>query len=216
MAFARVQVELVRDSLLPADRSINTFHFVTPGSVADAAADINTNLETFYNAIDGALSSMLTGTANLKYYDLEDPEPRAPVTTTGFTFSPGANALPSECAIAMSFQGPLNSGVNQARRRGRIFLGPCSQASGAVEENEFRPTGAFRSTIATAADALMSDTSLPGLIWAVFSPTTAGPPPWSAGELTNAFVTITNGWVDNAYDTIRSRGAAPSARTTWS
>jgi len=216
MAYARVLVELNNDSLIPKDLVTNTWHFVTPGSVAAAEPDITANLDAFYTAIQTYLSASLTGTATAKYYDLEDPEPRAPVATGAITFTPGSNQLPNEVAVCMSYQGPIVSGQNQARRRGRLFLGPLSQTGFTGATGEFRPGSAMRSAICTAADALMSDTSLPGLVWALFSPSTAGPPPWSGATLADAFVTITNGWVDDAADTVRSRGLSPTTRSVWS
>lgn len=215
MPFARVQARLHRDSLLPEDESINTWHFVTPGDVAAAATAITDNLAAFYSAIQAQLSQVNTGSITYDFYDLEDPTPRVPVASTGSSFTPGGSAFPSECAITLSFQGVVVSGQNQARRRGRVFLGPLSQASGIVVGGDLFISPGVRTTICAAADALASDTTLPGLVWAVFSPTTAGAPPWSAPVLSEAFVTITNGWVDNAYDTIRSRGSEANARTVF-
>ena len=36
---------------------------------------------------------------------------------------------------------------------------------------------------------------------------------WSRAN--NAMFNVVGGWVDNAFDTIRKRGNAPTARTTW-
>lgn len=215
MAFMRALVELNNDSLIPRDLATNTWHFRTPGSVAAAATDCTANLNAFYTAIGTYLSASLTGSGTVKYYDLEDAEPRAPVATGLISFTPGANQFPNEVALCMSFQGPLVSGSPQSRRRGRLFLGPLSTTGGTGATGDLRPGAACRNAVCTAADALMSDTSLPGLSWAVFSPSTAGPPPWSAGALDDAFVTVTNGWVNDAYDTIRSRGLSPTTRSVW-
>jgi hypothetical protein len=50
----------------------------------------------------------------------------------------------------------------------------------------------------------------------VFSPTIAGSPPWSEGTLIDSSVDVVAGYVDNAFDTIRSRGSLTTARTLWS
>lgn len=215
MAFARALVTLNNDSLVPADRVTNTWHFRTPGAVSAVGTALETLLDTFYTSIGGTLSSNLSGSGTVQLYDLEDPEPRAPVFTGAITFSPGASGYPNEVAVCMSFQGPIVSGFPQSRRRGRLFLGPMVGTAGSVSGGDYRVSAGTRTTIATAADTLMSDTTTPGLIWSVFSPTTAGPSPWSAAALGDAFVTVTNGWINDAFDTVRSRGLATTARTVW-
>lgn len=216
MGFMRCQAELANDSLLPADRAINVWHWRTPGDVGDVTTEVSVLLDTFYTAIDDFLSASLTGNIVLKFYDLEDPEPRAPVDQISIAMGAvAATAYPGEVACAMSFQGPIVSGFSQARRRGRIFLGPLASGAGSGTTPDVRPSTSFRSTVCTAADNLMSDSTTPGLIWSVFSPSTAGAQPWDATALGNAFVTITNGWVDDAFDTIRSRGVKATTRTTW-
>lgn len=215
MAFARVQVELINDSVLTRDSAINTWHFQTPGSVAAAATDITDNLDAFYSAIQSLLSSTCTGTANLKFYDLEDATPRPPVATSSFIFSPGGTALPGEVACVLSFRATTVAGQVAARRRGRIFLGPLSQSSMSVSGGDVRISAGSRTTITAAAAALRDDTTLSGLIWSVFSPTTAGSPPWSSGALSGSFEAVVAGHVDDAYDTVRSRGLSALARTTF-
>lgn len=216
MGYARVQVGLRNDSLLPADIAMNTWHFVTPGDPGDVTTEVATLLEAFYDAIGTYLSNGLNGTADVKLFDLEDPSPRPPVGETTFTFSPSAGqTLPHEVALAMSFQGPVVAGTAQARRRGRLFLGPFDADAQTTAVGDSRPSGTMINAIVAAAETLMTDTTTPGLIWSVFSPTTAGPPPWSSSELANAFVTVTNGWIDNAWDTVRSRGTAATSRTVW-
>jgi len=217
MGFARVQVSLLNDSTLPGDVAMNTFHFRTPGTVEDSADEISALLETFYNAFDQDLSSGLTGVTNLAFFDLEQAAPRVPVATDTFTLTVGLGTqLPGEVALVLSFQGPRVSGFPQARRRGRLFIGPLDGDTITAGTGDARPSSAAITRITDAADALASSTVTPGLDWCVFSPTTAGPEPWSSGELNDAFVTITNGWMDNAFDTVRSRGLGATARTLWS
>jgi hypothetical protein len=215
MPFIRALVELNNDSLQPVDRSTNTWHFELPDATAPTLALLTTQLDDFYTSVGGLFGPQLTGTGNIKYYNLEDAEPRAPIGTGLVTFTPGANGFPSEVAICLSYQGTLVSGESQARRRGRLYLGPLSITTGSIDSGDVRVTAAARTTIATAADALMDSTTIAGRRWCVFSPATAGPPPWSAGTLLDAFVTITNGWVNNDFDTQRSRGLRSSARTIF-
>jgi len=215
MGYARVQVSLNRDTNLPADAAVNVWHFRTPGTVAASDEDLRDLIEAFYVDVQGLLASGLVGTAGVKIYDLEDAPPRAPVFEGSLSFTPASTQLPGEVAMVMSFQGPVVSGTPQARRRGRLFLGPLSQDTFSGATGDLRPGSTARLTIATAAESLIADSAAPGLIWSAFSPTTAGPEPWSSGELDNAFVTVTDGWIDDAFDTIRSRGVAPSTRTLF-
>lgn len=214
MGFARVQAILHNDSGLPQDQVINTWHFAPPGDVSSSAVDITDGLNAFYQAIDSLLSPVLLGTIDFKVYDLEDAPPRVPVAEiAGTSLTLGSQALPNEVACCMSFQGAIASGQNQARRRGRVFLGPMSVASGTAAAGDVRPAAATRTTITNAGAALID---VPGINWSVFSPTVAGSPPWDAGSLAGAFTLVTNGWVDDAYDTQRRRGLRTSTRTTFS
>lgn len=215
MPFARCLVTLNNDTLQPVDQVTNTWHFQTPGAVADAGTAILDNIDAFYSAISTYLSINLTGTGEIDLYDLEDPEPRAPVFNGSFTAGVGTNALPNEVAVALSYQAPIVSGTNQARRRGRLFIGPLATNVMATGTGDQRVASGFRNALVAAAEALMDDTTLPGLVWSVFSPTTAGAPPWSAATLGDSFFTVTNGWVNDAFDTMRSRGAAPTTRTVF-
>lgn len=215
MAFARVLATLNNDTLQPVDQVTNTWHFQTPGAVADAGTAILDNLDAFYTAISTYLSVNLTGTGDIKIYDLEDPEPRAPVFEGDMTFGAGTNGMPNEVSVCLSYQAPIVSGTNQARRRGRLFIGPLATTAQATGTGDMRVASGFRTALVTAAEALMDDTTLPGLVWSVFSPTTAGTPPWSAGTLGDSFFTVTNGWVNDAFDTMRSRGLAPTTRTVF-
>jgi len=132
-------------------------------------------------------------------------------TTTGT-----GNALPAECAICLSYRGELLSGSNPARRRGRIFLGPLDYGTVDATTPDQRVQPSTMGTIAGAANAMIND-GIAGeqVVWAVFSPTIAGAPPWSPTDLEDATIPVLAGYVDNAFDTIRSRGSRPTTRQTF-
>jgi len=81
---------------------------------------------------------------------------------------------------------------------GRVILEPVSQAA-----------------IATAAGNLSGGDPTTEAVWVVFSPTTAGPEPWSEGVLTSASPQVVGGYVDNAFDTQRRRGTDATVRVTF-
>ena len=107
------------------------------------------------------------------------------------------------------------SGIPAGRRRGRIFLGCLDADVVEATDGETRLTSGVTSLVADAANDLRLAAVGTDWNWAVFSPTIAGSPPWSTGEIIAASLNVEFGHVDNAVDTIRSRGAAATARTTW-
>lgn len=196
-------VRLPYASGLPADVAVNVFHSL--GNNDGEATTFSGHLVTFYNAIDAILSGLLSNVASaatVTTYRVADAPPRAPVQILPFTLVTSVNTLPPEVAVTVSFQGLKVSGQPQARRRGRVFLGPMANIN---DLTTGRPTGANVTTIATAADALLTSSLTAGsAIWSVYSPT--------SGNTT----IVNNGWVDNEFDTIRERGRPATSRTTFS
>lgn len=204
MANYRHIVRLPYASGLPEDVAVNVFHSISSDD-AHAAAFAD-HLVTFYNAIDGLLSSLLSSAASaatVSTYDLADAEPRVPTDVQAFTLTVNASNLAPEMAICMSFQGIKISGLPQARRRGRVYLGPLG---GIHDSTTGRPQTGHITTLTTAADTLLTSTSVDPLsgLWAVYSPTDAQTIP------------VNNGWIDNEYDVIRSRGRKPTSRSLFS
>lgn len=204
MTHVAVQTVLWMDSGLPEDYATNTWHIDTVDSnPLEGTVEFFSDVTAFFLAVDTYLSSELEGTMAYRAYDMSDPEPRVPFYINGSALTPGTGKLPSEVALCSSFQGTPASGLVQARRRGRVYIGPLATA--AVDAATGRPAAAFLSALSVATDTLAeSAAASTEYSWVVFSPT--------GGLLT----TITNGWVDNAFDTQRRRGLAATARTTWS
>lgn len=204
----RTQVRIEKVSGITADAIVNTFHWIleddTRAAAVTAAGNILTRLETFYQAVDNYMPPLLVATTpSVKTYTLMDPEPRVPLLVGNITITPsGTSALPSEVAMCLSYRGDLASGVNPARRKGRIFLGPLgtNAIDSTVVAGEVRPLPAFTGALRAAGQVLAGVTvGLP--TWCVWSPT----------ALTAAPVTFVS--TDNAFDTQRRRGAAPTFRT---
>ncbi len=215
MTLIRAQVVLQRDSLLPRDNIINTFHFDTGAIGAPAGADydaITTALANFYNGNTGAggtlgvyLSSLLNSgqVHRIQQYDMSQPIPRplARDTTFSITTSNAAPA-PTEVALCLSYRAPIVAGLDPRNRRGRIYLGPLgtnaiSTTVGVGED--VAPAAALIGNLADAGKRLMD---AGGPEWVIYSPTN------------NTSEVITHCWVDNAFDTQRRRGGRPSSRQT--
>lgn len=187
---------------LPEDRFVNTWGFrAVDGNIVVDAAAIADALETFYGSLSDLYSTpYITPGLEVRVYDLSTGPPRVP-TIEQRTFTPaGTGVYPNEVAVVLSFY----SLVNQPRHRGRIYIGPLasignSGASGPVSDLEV--PGTVRTQIGNAAVALADDTATD---WAIIS---------GADAIARD---VSDGWVDDAFDTQRSRGATATARTTWS
>lgn len=217
--FFRCQVTIPMDTGTPEDNVVNVWHFDSDQTFAEDADDVVGRLRTFYQAIDGVVFPGRVGaTATVKVYDLADPEPRVPglVDTIALTNVAGANVIPNEVAICLSMAADPVSGVSPGRLRGRIFLGPV--VSSALEEvgSRVRINSATRTAIVNAAVTLATGPDPGDGRLAVYSPTTHLELGGGAGNLPDAFNDVTTVWVDNACDTIRSRGERADARTTGS
>lgn len=216
----RAQVTLESKSLLPEDGSINVWHFRTlTDDPAVSIAEINPALDTFYTSIESIYcANTITGNWSVKYYDLSDAEPRTPIDIASFTsITPTTgDGLPTECAIAMSFEGALTSGTIRRRRAGRLFLGPLSNGVTTTVTGYVQVSSVAKGVISDAALEIATSAELDFTVWSVFSPTAAGAKPWSSGAIAAATTDVDHGWIDNAFDTQRRRGTKASDRATWS
>jgi hypothetical protein len=215
MTLIRAQVVLQRDSGLPRDVIMNTFHFQTatfgPPTGADYDA-VQAALGNFYNGNTGAggtlgvyLSSLLdSGSVHrIKQYDMSQPAPRPVAYESTFSIlTSNANPAPAEVALCLSFRAPLEAGTDPKNRRGRIYLGPLGVNAISVSVGngaDVAPAAALIGNLADAGKRLMDAI---GPQWVIFSPTN------------NQSEIITHCWVDNAFDTQRRRGGRASSRQT--
>jgi hypothetical protein len=215
--FMRVIASWGRDTGLPEDASVNVWHFAhrdypvgtTP---SDSANDIVDRLESFYQDIASIYSSE-NGTAVIcKVYDLNDPEPRSVILERSIEVVPSpTEGFPHEVAICMSFAAAVASGQPRARRRGRVYLGPIYSGASSTSGGRVLVSATVRGII-TAAAAAAFDTGLiatdPRLV--VYSRTDD-----QTGEsVANSCHDVVTLWVDDAWDTQRRRGTAPTTRDT--
>lgn len=187
---------------LQADASTNTYSCVADDDAA--AGDFAQAVLTMHKSIVTLYPNLVRQTDHTyKLYDRSDPAPRVPVEegTWDFTGAPTGTAIPPECALCLSFQGDPESGVSQARKRGRVFIGPLKDAGLGTDG---RPASSIITTLATAGGVLLAASDADATwTWTVFS------------QSASDSFTVTNGWVDNEYDTQRRRGRIPTSRTTF-
>lgn len=211
----RIQVVLPFQSGLPRDVATNTFTFDNVTSTPEVCAAIaGGRLETFYNVAPppsvSPIAAYLSGVINrsqcrMVAYDLDDPQPRVPIWELDWVLgAAGGDNAPNELAAVASFQGDRQPGVPQARRRGRVYLGPLKIGVVATNTGTNTPTPntAFSQTIANACDRLAT-ASNGDAMWVVRSSVSGG------------MAQITNGWVDNDFDTQRRRQPRASSRILW-
>lgn len=215
LAVYRALVTIPTDTALTEDYITNSWHFKGDNAGNTSLVDaghIRDDLTVFYQAIDqDVFSSFIDSPATIKVYDLSDLPPRVPIFESTIALTAGTgNPLPTECALALSYQAPRISGIAQARRRGRIFLGPLRDPVVSVVSGRSVVTSTVLDALKAAAAQLVTDTAFHDISWAVWSPTTH-----EVENIPNSAFVVTNGWIDNALDTIRSRGTKATARRLW-
>ena len=204
MATVRAQVILRSADSIPENYVTNSWAF-TGSDVPGVITGITAALKGFYDYITSTILTSLTAQNghSVKYYNLPGVKPNYPFSEAVWNLgsAPSSTPLPAEVALCMSFQGQRAAGFPQARRRGRIYIGPCNQAN----NSSGRPSAGTISTLTTAGanfkaaiSALTGDT-----VWSV----------WSDRDQTG--VEVTDGWVDNSWDTQRRRGYDSTSRTTF-
>lgn len=189
-----------------ANDIVNTWHF-TIESVPPSAATlnaINAALVNFYNSLSTMFASaLITGNWTTKIYNLADPKPRIPVTSYNGSIAGlgSGQALPPEVCCVMTYAAIPVAGVNQQRRRGRVYLGPF--VVGQIGTN----TGwssATQTGIKSAGNALLtSSTGAADWKWVVHS------------TVANSSAPVSTGYVDSLTDIQRRRGLKVGVRQTF-
>ncbi len=192
MTKIRCQVITKRQNDLAVHHIVNTVFFDDFNLPTNAS-----NFQTIADAVRSAFN--LRGETpggygvEVKAYDMADAKPRpvkaiAKWTANAFPVTTGA---PREVALCLSYFGERNL----PRERGRIYIGPWTNASAAE-----RPPDIAIQKVRDLATAL-GNVGGADVDWHLYSPTRA------------AYTKIRNVWVDNEWDTIRSRGYKATARS---
>lgn len=225
-------VEFAAVSGLPEDKVTNTFSFAVPDAatgvvtglaIGEALEDVySTTYSGFGNAsIAKYLSRWLSrGTLASKVNVYDRAAPGSPLLSYPWTLpavlSGAGPELPQEVAVVASFHGDL-SGVPErsgstrpaSRRRGRVFIGPLhvdALQEGAGGGQPQTPQVNLIGAINSALNDLRDSAALAALdaVWEVYS------------EAAGAGYPVVGGYVDDAFDTQRRRGQAPTTRSVWS
>ncbi len=195
MANYDVTVALHHPSNLPENDVVNTLHFEQnlPDTKEGASDDIA-------NAYKAAMTAGLLGNVTgitVKWYE-PGLNPGGPAFTKKYTtgFTSAAQSGPLETAICLSYATVDNVEASTPRRRGRIYIGPIA---GGVQNISTVGAG-LRNIVLTLGQNLASVGNAGNTTWMLYS------------RADNAYVKIESIWCDDAWDTQRRRGLAPSLR----
>lgn len=204
MSIITAQVSIEPASGIPADIATNTLHFYGLVKEDDTVA-LATAIADFYIDIQGIYSTATATTGHsIKFYDTEGAAPNYPYTTStfDFTLAPSQPPLPSEVAVCLSLAGKKEAGLPQARRRGRIYMGPLMEDV----NSGGRPSTSAKTALLDAGETLAATVNdIPAIgtgFWGVWSPTNSD------------IVAIKTLSVDDAFDTQRRRGVASTSKTS--
>jgi hypothetical protein len=199
----KVQVVFQANSLLPTDQFVNNWYFRND-DIEAPYTPMRLVLDSFYTTpaqnaviVGAQIASHVLNPFTYKMYDLGQAPPRVPFVVPANPLPNRSGAgYPGEVALVSSFY----AGTNTPRKRGRHYLGPLSAgvSDGAASP---RPASNILAAIADRAKNVAQTTQ--NVTWVQVS---------QAASMASV---VTNGWVDNAFDTQRRRGNPPSARTTW-
>lgn len=184
----RLQVSAAGDTAFPRDRFVITPHFATLAGLTDADA--------LCNDLAVALAAWCNDPREftVKAYDAQGTVPVNPIgtATVNVGLTPPSQS-PREVACCLSFF----SGFNRPSQRGRLYI-PHTWRGGATP---VRPTATFRDQIGTLAP-IFEGLGGPDIDWVIFS------------RKNNAALPVTHWYVDDEWDTIRSRGLRATTRTS--
>lgn len=204
MSLTRLVATLPYETGLPEDVVQNVWYFDGALGAVGQLGEAGPRIANFYQSLEGYLSGYIDGgECTITAYDMTLPSPRPPAGVLPFTITPvGGTSLPLEVALCMSYKAAHTPGVALARERGRLYIGPFGVGALETGTESSRPAAPLIGTLVNAGGAML-DANTADSTWVVYSPTQGGG------------LQIVSGWVDNAWDTQRRRGSAPTTRDVF-
>jgi hypothetical protein len=193
MSLVIAQVSMAADSTLARDAIVNTLHFNDKSTLGFAPTDWQNLANDLAAIYDGGVFSTGSHQIQVRLYDMDDAKPRpikAQATkNTGLAPQTGS---PREVALCLSFYADRNL----PRRRGRIYIPAFAMGAPGL-----RPTSTNRTKLLDLAASLAGLGGI-DVEWCVYS------------RLDNVHYPISDAWVDDEWDTVRSRGLRATLRDT--
>lgn len=183
MSIYRVSLQFPFDSALPRDViSINP-HF--SGTDPDALASaLQANLNSY--------GPTTTKPYTIKVYDAQKAPPSFPLATRTLAGTPPVSQMTREVALCLSYY----STYNRPRYRGRLYLIP-SWFTGVAT---LRPSAGTMTAALGFVTGVLTKSLPQAHNWVVYS------------KVGNQAYGVSNYWVDDEWDTIRSRGLRSTTR----
>jgi hypothetical protein len=188
MTLMKIQVNRSADSPFPRHRLVNTLHFESDVDPVAQEALLNAVLDAYI----ATWSTLQSREWIARSYEV-GPPPQYPVAEVvrNEGFAP-VSGVPREIALCLSFF----SERNVPRQRGRLYL-PLLENSNALA---VRPSPTQMADAMALGQALF-DISAAGATWGIYS------------QSDDVWRPVTHIWVDNEWDTMRSRGLDADARS---
>lgn len=211
----KLVVNLPYTTGLPRDVSQQTWCFLIDSLEETSMNDICEVVSRFYNEPVGSFATSISRYFSsvidrslcwIDIYDVASVPTGPPIFSKAMTFGTAyaATSLPLEVALVNSFQGDKITSMPQSRRRGRNYLGPFNTYAMSADAGLPRPLLDLIVTMNAASKRLQEEAiSDADAEWCVWSRTT------------DLFVPVTNGWVNNEWDTQRRREAKETDRRRW-
>jgi hypothetical protein len=187
-----VQVCMRNVSGLPEDVCINTLHF--ENGFPSSSSGLADGIFATYQLLKPVLSSDYPN-MTIKVYD-PGVNPTGPSFQKDYAFPGGGAPGPSEVACCLSYAAVDNPDASLPRRRGRIYIGPLAASA----MNAKRPDPTLRDYILDFGQNIASIGFASNTTWFMYS------------KIDNVYSKVESIWVDDAWDTQRRRGLAPTLR----
>lgn len=204
MANYYLQTSIASNTGNTEDSISNTFALETDATIVSLDITEWTNaVEDFYTACytAGAMHGYTAVGSTYKLYDCNTPSPNYPLDEGSIAWTGAAVSIemPQEVSLCVSYMNDTASGVPRARRRGRIYISGWDEAA----NNAGRPVAGVVEDLADAFETYCDTLYAFGGI---------RPGIWSRANAT--VYPIQRVWVDNEWDTMRSRGGKSTLRET--
>jgi hypothetical protein len=185
MTTVRAQIAFPFDSTLPRDMVSINPHY-------DGGTDVNALMTVLVNNLK-AISAVGTSPFTIKLYDAKKAPPSYPLATHVEGTGSIPLSSPGEVALCLSYY----AAFNRPQFRGRLYI-PFTMIGGTLAK---RPSGAQMTSCAGWST-----------LWKSL------PSPWVGAvysKKAGSAAQITNYWVDDEWDTVRSRGLRPTTRQSY-
>lgn len=189
-----------------ADDQVNTFAIGQIGALnLTLATAWVARMKTFYDTLNAstALKGRTQNGHLVKIYSTTGAAPNYPLFEIPFNLAAavGSVDIPLEVNLCVSYMNTAATTIPRARRRGRIFISGWT----AVANSAGRPTTSSINLLGNAYKAYVTGTNLdlPDLDAGVWS------------RVNNTVYPVDTIWVDNEWDTMRSRGGRATVRTNF-